>query len=59
MTEKHVLVNIKTGVLCDTFPTREAAERWLEMYQVSETYKRQNYRIIPIEEWYARRKEGR
>jgi hypothetical protein len=38
----------------EPYPTREAAQAWIDGYQVSQAYKDAHYRIMPVEEYWAK-----
>lgn len=46
----HQVIDIVTGVRPREliFSSRDAAQRWLDSYQVSDAYKEQHYRIVPM-----------
>ncbi len=48
MIYTHRIIGIKTGTRPSElrFESREAAEKWLQNYQVSQQYKDENYRIV-------------
>jgi hypothetical protein len=38
----------------EPYPTREAAQAWIDAYQVSQGYKDAHYRIMPVEEYWKK-----
>ena len=38
------------------YPTAEAAQAWIDGYGVSQSYKDANYRVIPVAEYWRKRR---
>lgn len=38
----------------EPYPNRAAAQAWIDGYMVTQSYKDQHYRVVPVSEFWAR-----
>jgi hypothetical protein len=49
-----LIIHVGTGVVCGRFATLADAQRWLDGYQVTPSYKDQFYRIVDAREYWRK-----